>query len=46
MVGGAGATAQLTVGDNAHYLCSYAGTRVEFSATEITNQPYPKHFVH
>jgi hypothetical protein len=45
-VGGAGATAQLTVGDNAHYLCSYAGTRVEFSATEITNQPYPKHFVH
>jgi hypothetical protein len=39
-------TAQLTVGQSARYLCQYAGTRVEYSATEIVNSPYPKKYVH
>jgi hypothetical protein len=39
-------TAQLTVGLNTQYLCSYTGTRVEYSATEITTKPYPKKYVH
>ena len=39
-------TAQLTVGLNTQYLCSYTGTRVEYSATEITIRPYPKKYVH
>ena len=39
-------TAQLTVGLKAQYLCSYTGTRVEYSATEITTKPYPKSYVH
>jgi hypothetical protein len=39
-------TAQTTVGGSAQYLCSYTGTRVEYSATEITNTPYPKSYVH
>jgi hypothetical protein len=39
-------TAQLTVGANTQYLCSYTGTRVEYSATEITTKPYPKTYVH
>jgi hypothetical protein len=39
-------SAQLTVGANTRYLCSYSGTRVEYSATEVTNQPYPKSYVH
>jgi hypothetical protein len=39
-------TAQTTVGASAQYLCSYTGTRVEYSATEIVNKPYPKHYVH
>jgi hypothetical protein len=39
-------TAQLTVGLNTQYLCSYTGTRVEYSATEITIKPYPKKYVH
>jgi hypothetical protein len=39
-------TAQLTVGLKAQYLCSYTGTRVEYSATEITTKPYPKNYVH
>jgi hypothetical protein len=42
----AGQTAQLTVGANTRYLCSYTGTRVEFTATEITNNNYPKSYVH
>jgi len=32
--------AQVTVGQNARYMCDYPGTRVEYSATEITN-PVP-----
>ncbi len=39
-------TAQTTVGASTRYLCSYTGTRVEYSATEITDRPYPKHYVH
>jgi hypothetical protein len=39
-------TAQLTVGESARYQCQYAGTRVEYSATEITNTQYPKKYVH
>lgn len=39
-------TAQTTVGASSQYLCNYTGTRVEYSATEIVNQPYPKTYVH
>lgn len=39
-------TAQLTVGQSTQYVCNYTGTRVEYSATEITNTPYPKTYVH
>ncbi|HWE13862.1 MAG TPA: hypothetical protein VG365_10145 [Solirubrobacteraceae bacterium] len=39
-------TAQTTVGASTRYLCNYTGTRVEYSATEIVNQPYPKTYVH
>ncbi|MFL5863756.1 MAG: hypothetical protein ACJ780_23785 [Solirubrobacteraceae bacterium] len=38
-------TAQLAVGATQQYLCNYTGTRVEYSATEIVNQPYPKTYV-
>jgi hypothetical protein len=41
-----GETAQMSIGANTQYLCNYAGTRVEYSASEITNQPYPKKYVH
>ncbi len=39
-------TAQLTVGASTQYQCGYTSTRVEYSATEITDQPYPKKYVH
>jgi hypothetical protein len=39
-------TAQQTVGATTRYLCNYTGTRVEYSATEVLNTPYPKSFVH
>jgi len=39
-------TSQLTVGAFTNYQCNYTGTRVEYSATEVTNQPYPKSYVH
>jgi hypothetical protein len=39
-------TAQLTVGESTRYLCEYSGTRVEYSATEVVNNPYPKTYVH
>lgn len=42
----AGETAQLTVGASTRYLCDYPGTRVEYSATEVVNSPYPKKYVH
>jgi hypothetical protein len=38
-------TAQMTVGASQQYLCNYTGTRVEYAATEIVNQPYPKTYV-
>ncbi|MGA9859458.1 MAG: hypothetical protein WBQ18_16455 [Solirubrobacteraceae bacterium] len=39
-------TAQTKIGQSTRYLCNYTGTRVEYSATEIVNQPYPKTYVH
>lgn len=39
-------TAQLSVGASTRYLCQYQGTRVQYSATEIVNSPYPKKYVH
>jgi hypothetical protein len=39
-------SAQLTIGASQRYLCNYTGTRVEYSATEVVNQPYPKTYVH
>jgi hypothetical protein len=39
-------TAQQTIGANTRYLCNYTGTRVEYSATEIVTNPYPKKYVH
>jgi len=39
-------TAQSTVGASTRYLCNYTGTRVEYTATEVVNQPYPKTYVH
>ncbi|HZE05186.1 MAG TPA: hypothetical protein VE127_08180 [Solirubrobacteraceae bacterium] len=42
----AGETAQLKVGQSTQYRCNYTGTRVEYTATEIVNQPYPKKYVH
>lgn len=32
-----GTQAQLTIGDRARYRCNYTGTRVEYTATEITS---------
>ncbi len=42
----AGQTAQLAVGSTTRYLCTYGGTRVQYSATEITTTGYPKTYVH
>ena len=39
-------TAQLAVGTKTRYLCNYTGTRVEYSASEVVNTPYPRKFVH
>jgi hypothetical protein len=39
-------TAQMKVGSRKRYGCSYTGTRVQYSATEVTNVPYPKHYPH
>lgn len=41
-----GQTAQLTVGASTQYRCSYTGTRVEYSVTEVVNTNYPKSYVH
>jgi hypothetical protein len=38
--------AQLKPGATARYLCNYPGTRVEYSATEITTPPIPTNYVH
>lgn len=37
--------AQLTIGATTAYVCNYPGTRVEYSATEVTTTPYPKNYV-
>lgn len=37
---------QLTIGSTAGYGCDYPGTRVEYSATEITTPSQTKNFVH
>ena len=39
-------TAQTKVGSSQRYGCAYTGTRVQYSATEVTNVPYPKHYTH
>jgi hypothetical protein len=39
-------TAQTTIGASTRYLCNYTGTRVEYTATEVVNVPYPKTYVH
>jgi hypothetical protein len=39
-------TAQTKVGSSTRYRCAYTGTRVQYSATEVTNVPYPKHYAH
>jgi hypothetical protein len=39
-------TAQTTIGASTRYLCNYTGTRVEYTATEVVNEPYPKTYVH
>ncbi len=38
--------AQLTIGSTAAYACDYPGTRVEYTATEVTTTPFPKNYVH
>ncbi len=38
--------AQTQTGQSAPYGCNYPGTRVEYSVTEVTSTPYPKHYVH
>jgi hypothetical protein len=39
-------TAQTKIGSSQKYGCAYTGTRVQYSATEVTNVPYPKHYNH
>jgi hypothetical protein len=39
-------TAQTAVGSRTQYGCSYPGARIEYSATEVVDQPYPKTYVH
>jgi hypothetical protein len=38
--------AQITLNQSTTYKCDYPGTRVEYSATEITTTPFPKTYVH
>jgi hypothetical protein len=38
--------AQLTIGATASYGCNYPGTRVEYTATEITNPAQTRNYVH
>ncbi len=38
--------AQLTINATTGYGCDYPGTRVEYSATEVTTTPFPKNYVH
>lgn len=38
--------AQTSKGQTTAYGCNYPGTRAEYSATEVTSMPFPKHYVH
>jgi hypothetical protein len=38
--------AQELIGANTRYLCNYAGTRVEYTATEVTTPVAPKNQIH
>jgi hypothetical protein len=38
--------AQVRPGSTASYGCNYPGTRVEYTATEVTTPATPKHYVH
>jgi hypothetical protein len=38
--------AQMTIGATTRYACDYPGTRVEYTATEVTTPPIPKGYVH
>ena len=38
--------AQLSIGDTTLYQCDYTGTRVEYSATEVTTPVAPKNQIH
>jgi hypothetical protein len=38
--------AQMTIGATSRYTCDYPGTRVEYTATEVTTPPIPKNYVH
>jgi hypothetical protein len=38
-------TALQTIGASNRFLCTYPGSRVQFSATEVVNTPYPKTYV-
>jgi hypothetical protein len=38
--------AQLRPGSRARYVCDYPGTRVEYTATEVTSPPTPRNYVH
>jgi hypothetical protein len=38
--------AQITLNQSTTYKCDYPGTRVEYSATEVTTTPFPKNYVH
>jgi len=38
-------TAQMTIGATATFGCDYTGTRVQYTATEVVNQPYPATYV-
>ncbi len=42
----ASSQAQLTVGASTRYLCNYPGTRLEYSATEVTTPTAPKNQIH
>ncbi len=41
----AGTPQAQSVGQKTAYGCDYPGTRVEYSATEVTSTAYPKHYV-
>ena len=38
--------AQMTINATTAYSCNYPGTRVEYTATEVTSTPFPKNYVH